>query len=83
PLGYGQSRKGDTVNDTKLASDHRIRTAASEPVAALEGGLQPFLFRSSMGTLVLQAQLPKKAHRDRDRMTFAWRVGFAVSRDRG
>jgi len=41
----------------EIARDKRLRVRAGEPVVAMEGGLQPFLFRSSQGTLVMQAQL--------------------------
>lgn len=66
-----------------VARDERVRVTTGEPVVAMEGGLQPFLFCSSRGTLVMQAQLPEKPFGTKNRMTYAWRMATAVSRDGG
>jgi hypothetical protein len=68
---------------TELARDRRIRVSGTEPVLAIDGGLQPFLFCSSRGTLVVQSQLPERPFGTKRKMTFSWRLGTAVSRDGG
>ena len=67
----------------EIARDPRVRVTAGEPVVALEGGLQPFLFCSSRGTLVMQAQLPEKPYGTKDKMVYASRMATTVSRDGG
>jgi hypothetical protein len=76
------------LNDTQpnarlFIEDSKIHTTVGKPVTVMEGGLQPFLFCTDQGTLIAQVQVPEKPYRDRDRMTFAWRLAFAVSRDGG
>lgn len=66
-----------------VARDPRVRVTAGEPVVAMEGGLQPFLFCSSRGTLVMQAQLPEKPWGTKGKMVYASRMATAVSRDGG
>jgi len=62
----------------------RLRVEVEPEYQLLSGGLQPFLFRSAAGTLVVQAQLPYPAgYPLPSKNIFPGLPGTAVSRDGG
>ena len=73
PAGHGR---------IEICKDDRIETRVGPRVLAAEGGLQPFLFCSDQGTLVLHVQLPEEPLGTRP-VLFPSRMATFVSRDEG
>ena len=66
-----------------IIKDTRIKTTVSEKAEVLKEGLQPFLFCSENGTLVMQAQLPYAPFGTKNKLVLHDRMATMVSRDRG
>ncbi|MHB9107633.1 MAG: sialidase family protein [Armatimonadota bacterium] len=71
------------MNDVAdILTDPRLRLSISGEIPVMEG-LQPFLFCSGRGTLVVQSQLDRPAYGTKQKMVFPYALGTAVSRDGG
>ena len=66
----------------EICKDDRIEAHVGRRVLAAQGGLQPFLFCSDKGTLVLHVQLPEEPLGTRP-VLFPSRMATFISRDEG
>src|SRR5947209_18490536 len=65
-----------------VEADGKLRFDFGEEHVVLDGGLQPFLFSTASGTLILQAQSPNPPFPS-PRMHYAYAMTTSVSRDGG
>lgn len=65
-----------------VEADGKLRFQFGDERIVLEGGLQPFLFSTASGVLIVQAQSPNPPYPS-PRMHYAYAMTTAVSRDRG
>lgn len=65
-----------------LLGDSRIHVSFGEDQLVLEGGLQPSLFATASGALIVQAQLPEKPFPSK-RIVYHSAMGMVMSRDDG
>ena len=67
---------------TMVEADGKLRFDFGEEQMVLDGGLQPFLFCTASGALILQAQSPNPPYAS-PRMHYSYAMTTAVSRDNG
>jgi hypothetical protein len=65
-----------------LEADGRLRLNFGEERMVLDGGLQPSMFFTKTGTIVVQAQVPEPPFESK-RMHYPWAMKTIVSRDGG
>lgn len=65
-----------------ILQDARIHTEISEENVILSKGLQPFMFKTTAETLIVQAQLPEKPYGTR-KMVYPYKIETVISRDGG
>jgi glycosyltransferase involved in cell wall biosynthesis len=65
-----------------VEADGSLRFDYGDEILILPGGLQPSLLRTASGSLVVQAQIPRKAF-DSARMHYPWAMETRISRDDG
>src|SRR5262249_36134872 len=82
--GSDSEGEGSVTQSTNAVAARRLAVTIEPEVQLLAGGLQPFLFRSAAGTLVVQAQWPSPAgYRLPPKNVYPGLPGTAVSRDGG